>query len=619
MKKGAYIFFGILLIFIIPSVYSENTTITGKTITGESVTGEATNANFGISVILSLELPILEIISPKNNTYISPNNLILNYSALYARTIWYSLNSGINYTINSSVLINCSEGNNILFLYANNSDGNTFTNVSFNVNSTKLIVFYSNFTLSDKGSSTDFDKFSFEELQNLSNILFERTFGKIVFNEPINVSADENYSDFIVNLNNNVNISSNRIYINSTALPNFNKSATIYLYGLTFADPFILKDGVICPSNICTKESYIGGTLKFNVSEFSIYSANETTQTIIVTTSTSSSGGGGGGGTITFIPKIKSFNISEEEIKISSTPGRVITKKLILTNLLNKTIVLTLSEKKLSDFILFKENPISIPPGESEEISFDFIINSEVNPDIYIGKIVISDIDGYSAESVVLLEIESEGALLDVSTKIQPEYKRISAGEQILAEVSLFNVGTFTGKRDILLEYFVKTTDDRTILQYNETVSIETQTNLIKRFEIPPTTKPGKYILYVKAITDGGKIASGSDTFIILNPLAGFYFLIAVLIALLIIVILFIIYFLRKGRKKEEITEKSDYPERREINYPARILIPAQVKEVVEKERTRNELENLRERMLTVSKARTKKKKIRKSSKKKRR
>ena len=36
------------------------------------------------------------------------------------------------------------------------------------------------------------------------------------------------------------NISSNRIEVNTTALPNFNKSAVIYLYNLSFSDPRIL-------------------------------------------------------------------------------------------------------------------------------------------------------------------------------------------------------------------------------------------------------------------------------------------------------------------------------------------------------------------------------------------
>jgi hypothetical protein len=621
MKKRGCIFFAIFaIIFVFPFIFAENNTITGNAITGEAVTGKATDANLAMSVVLALELPVLEMFSPKNNTYITPYNLLLNYSALYINTVWYNLNNGINYTLNSPLLFNSSEGSHTVFLYANNTDGAVSSiNRSFSINSSKLTILYSKYSWYDKGDSTDFNKSSYEELQNLSNIILERTFGKIQFHESINLTDDENFSDNIVDLDKNTNITSNRIYINSTALSNFNKPATLYLYGLTFTDPIILKNGAVCPSTVCTKESYAGGTLKFNVTEFSLYSANETPSTTVVTTSSSGSGGGSGGGIISIIvPKVKSFEFNTDEIKVSSTPGRVVTKKINITNIINKTIILTLSEEKLSKFILFKENPISLNPGESKEISFDFIISSDVIPDLYLGKLIATDADGYSSEAIILIEIESEGALLDVSTKIQPEYKNIKPGEQILAEVSLFNVGTITGKRDILLEYFVKKDDEKIILQYNETISIETQTNLVKRFDIPSGTSYGKYIFYVKAITDDGKIASGSDTFRVVNPLAGLYFLIAVLVAFLIILILFMIYLLfrKKRHHHEEIKGiKPLLSESHEINYPQRILIPADIKDEFEKQKRKDELSNLKERMLTVSKV--KKKATSKKNKKK--
>jgi hypothetical protein len=620
MKKRGCIFFAIFaIIFVFPFISAENNTITGKAITGDAVTGKATDANLAMSVVLALELPVLEVFSPKNNTYITPYNLLLNYSALYINTVWYNINNGINYTLNSPLLFNSSEGSHTVFLYANNTDGAASSiNRSFSINSSKLTILYSKYSWYDKGDSTDFNKSSYEELQNLSNIIIEKTFGKIQFHEAINVTDDENFSDSIVDLDKDTNITSNRIYINSTALPNFNKSATLYLYALTFTDPIILKNGVACPSTICTKESYVGGTLKFNVTEFSIYSANETPSTPVVTTS-SSSGGGGGGIISVIVPKKRSFELSTDEIKVSSTPGRVITKKITITNIINKSIVVTLSQQKISNFLILKENPISLNPGESKEISFDFVISSDVTPNLYLGKLISTDKDGYSSEAVIVLEVQSEGALLDVGTKIQPEYKIISAGQQILAEVNLFNVGTIIGKRDIILEYSIKSSNGKVILQYNETVSIETQTNLVKRFEIPAGTVPGKYVFYVKAITPEEKIASGSDTFNILNPFAGVYFLIALLAAFIFIMIIFIVLFLRKKRRKgESVPErKPSRFESHEINYPQRILIPSDIKEEFEKKKRIDELANLKERMLTVSKPR--KKKLKKSSKKKRR
>ncbi|HUW43846.1 MAG TPA: hypothetical protein VMV95_02720, partial [Bacillota bacterium] len=130
---------------------------------------------------------------------------------------------------------------------------------------------------SNKGESTDFNKSSYEDLQNLSDIVLENTnYGKIQFNEAINVTNDLNVSDNKAYLDTYTNISSNHIEVNSTALPNFNKSATLYLYNLSLGNPRILRDSSVCPDNICTEIDYSGGTLIFNVTYFTVYSAEET-------------------------------------------------------------------------------------------------------------------------------------------------------------------------------------------------------------------------------------------------------------------------------------------------------------------------------------------------------
>jgi hypothetical protein len=551
MKKEIFIFIVILIIFSAGLLASlENSTITGKTITGEVVTGKATDASLAMRVALTMGVPSLNIISPKNNTYISTNDTFLNYSALYTNTVWYNLDGGTNQTISSYIIINASEGNHILYLYANNSDGDVvFRNVTFRINSSVLKVVYSKFASYDKGESTNFNATSFEDLQNLSNLILEKTYGKINFNDNTNITTDDNSSDYLVNFDANVNISSNRIELNSTALPNLNKSATLYLYGLTFTNPVIFRDGALCPDSICSKESYVGGTLKFNVTQFSVYSANETPggTTIIITGGGSSSGGGGIIGILK--PKVPSFRTDQENIKVSAVPGRVVTKKLIITNILNKSINLTLSQKNMSNFLVLKETQLTLAKGESKEISFNFVVSTETAPDLYIGKLIIADSkNDYVSEMTTIVEVESEGAMLDVGVKIPPEYFKITSGKDILAQINLFNVGTITGKRDILLEYIIKNSNGKEILQYNETVSIETQTNLLKRFTIPLATGIGEYVLYVKAVTEEGKIASGSDTFRVISQLTYIFYIFLGILVLVMIVVVELIIYLRKRK-----------------------------------------------------------------------
>ncbi|GAJ13299.1 unnamed protein product, partial [marine sediment metagenome] len=210
--------------------------------------------------------------------YLTKNNLLLDYSAPGADFVWYNFdNTPPNKTITTPIYFNTTEGPHTLYLYANNTYGNVSDNVTFAVDENKFKIHYGKWRGSNKGSSTNFNLSSYEDIQNLSNVILEHTgWGKIEFNEAINLTDDENPSDDKVNISANINISDNRIEINSIALPNFNKAATLRLYNLTLVAPVrILRDGSVCSSTICTEGDYSGGTLIFNVTQFTVYSAEE--------------------------------------------------------------------------------------------------------------------------------------------------------------------------------------------------------------------------------------------------------------------------------------------------------------------------------------------------------
>ncbi|RJQ22210.1 hypothetical protein C4580_01100, partial [Candidatus Woesearchaeota archaeon] len=81
----------------------------------------------------------------------------------------------------------------------------------------------------------------------------------------------------------NLNISSNRAFLNSTNASAFNSSAQINLSGIAFTDPRprvdFEDDGtfVNCEEPQCTEISYSGGTYVFNVSSFTTYISAENT------------------------------------------------------------------------------------------------------------------------------------------------------------------------------------------------------------------------------------------------------------------------------------------------------------------------------------------------------
>ncbi len=225
--------------------------------------------------------PTVNLTSPANNTGDNDGNLTFFYNvsdvdsniancSLIINSILNQTDTLItkditqNFTLNNLAVgtynwsVNCTD--------SNNGEAESETRKFSVVLSTKF-----------SGDTTDLSQVNISNITNL--IIDQPSYGKINFSESVDLSSR---ADF----NTNVNISNNRIEINSTALPILNKSAILYLYNLTFSNPRILRNSLVCPSSICTKISYSAGTLMFNVTQFSVYSAEE-----MPTTSPSGSGG----------------------------------------------------------------------------------------------------------------------------------------------------------------------------------------------------------------------------------------------------------------------------------------------------------------------------------------
>jgi len=472
-----------------------------KQIDGETITGEATNANLAISISV-IGAPSISIISPENETYITSTNLLLNYSEENADNLWYNLDNGENVSLTSSVYFNSTEGTHILYLYANNSHGEGSTNIIFTINLSNFRVYYSEYANSNKGGSTNFNISSYENMQNLSGIVLENTnYGKIEFNTAINLIEDHNPDDNELDLDSYTEISSNRIEINSTALPNFNKSATLYLYNLTFSNPRILRDGSVCPSTICTEQGYSSetGTLIFNVTHFTIYSAEETPTGVVI----KGGGGGGGGGK-------KDFSIDKETISVTLKQGGTEKDFFIIKNTGNKELDFTIQTENIEEFLKISESDFSLNAGESKTIVLDFLSRAEVIPNLYLGKLIIKG-DGIEKEILVSVEVESRSPIFDVKIEIPKRFLYLMPGEELISNIKIFNLERET-TTDVFVEYIIKDEEENEILCETETIFVETQTSFTKSFEIPRNIKSGPYIFYVRT-SYNGEIASSTAWF----------------------------------------------------------------------------------------------------------
>src|SRR3989344_1955383 len=301
-----------------------------------------------LSIIIDSGAPNVIISSPLNTTY-NYNDINLNFTA-YDRgseidKIWYNLNNTNNITITGNITFTSSEGSNTIYLFANDTLGflNNSASVTFNVNSSRgYNVSHSEFA----GSTTNFNSLNKSQQSNISNAkIHSPGYGKISFNENINISSD-------LSIDNYIEISDNSIIIDSSNLPNFNKAATLELYGLTFTNPKIQKDGSDCSSSICARNNYVGGTLSFNVTQFTEYSAAETPTGGGSPGGGGGSGGGGGGGTTTEIDDIK---INKDVIKIKLKQGETKSDFLIIKNDEDKKIKLTLTLDPKIIFLFIEE------------------------------------------------------------------------------------------------------------------------------------------------------------------------------------------------------------------------------------------------------------------------
>jgi len=360
------------------------------------------------------------------------------------------------------------------------------------------------------GTTTDFDSLNKEEQEAISNMILEHTsYGKILFNEIINISNDaESIGEQlrkVINLSAYTNISFNRIFINATGLPQLNKSATLSLYNLSFTNPRILRDGLLCPSEICTKISYAAGTLIFNVTSFSAYSAEE---------SPAAPAAGGGGGVAVVKEKVSSFTVDKDLIKVVLKQGETKKEFLEIENTGETELDITIDLRNLKDFIFFpggvSEYSFKLEAGEKQTLQLIFNIAKDQKPGVYPGKIVVRG-DGLQTVVTTIIEVESEQPLFDIEVEILEEFKEVAAGGGLLVKITLYNPKG-TGLVDVEVDYAIMDLDGKVIIKEHETVAVETKTSFIKRFTIPSSAKPGNYIFYAK-VTYNGVVGSSSSLF----------------------------------------------------------------------------------------------------------
>ncbi len=554
--RGGLIYIIFFLIFILSILginevnsleIANKSAITGKSVAEDAVTGDAIQS-IGITIdVITNENLTLAIKNPKNETYFYNISLPLELEVSGAQNIWYNLDNGANTTFTSSELsskitfFNVSGGMHTIHVFANSSTGSKVNkNTTFTINQSYFNFSYGHYEGEHKGNSTYFKNLSYSELQNISNFILEHSdFGKIFFNELVNLTDDATPSDNFIDLNKYTNISSNFIEINSSSLRGLNRSARLSLYNITFIDPKIIVDGIACPASICTKESYSNGVLTFNVTHFTSYYAEESQAGSAVVGSSNNE-------------NIKNFNINKEKIKISLKQGEIKKEQITIENTKDEEIKVGLTLSKLGNFIKLSENSFNLKAGEVKAIELEFNIEENTIPNLYIGKLIIQSGE-IKKEVLITIEVRSKNPLFDVSIEIPQEFIEIYPGQELTSIINIYNLGDIK-KTNAVVDYIIKDENNEIILQEQEEIEVETQISYTKTLKLPENIESGNYILYVK-INYNNEVASATAWFEVKEKInsskvtRNYKSLILILLILIIVTIIILLKFLSKNKK----------------------------------------------------------------------
>ncbi len=348
-------------------------------------------------------MPVVTFISPPNQSFSNGNQTfkfnvtdeggIANCSLILDDSINLTDNS-INVEINQTFKKVLSAGSHNWSINCTDNVGKKDSTKTRTI----TVIKSTNFS----GKSTDFSQYNSTSIQNISNLILEEpNYGKINFTSSVNLSGGKD-------IDAHINIFDKSISINSTALPELNKSAIIYFYGVTYTGPGILRDGETCPSAICQEISYSSNTYIVNVTEFSKYTITETysAPTTEEETTTSYSRGG----VPIYYPT--ESNLQEGYSKILGKNGK------LRFNIINETHELKVDNiQNNSATITISSNPITfnLSINETKKIDFD-------NNGFYDLSVLLKNITGhtyYRKAEVHTKSINEE--IQDQSNKIEQD------------------------------------------------------------------------------------------------------------------------------------------------------------------------------------------------------
>src|SRR3989344_1256322 len=253
--------------------------------------------------------------------------------------------------------------------------------------------------------------------------------------------------------------------------------------------------------------------------------------------------------------KITNFTVNPEFFKISLKKGQVDTRVLKITNIGNQNLSFNLSLRELYDLVVLSEANFDMPPGDSKDITIDFIASSNVLAGQYFGSINVSSYI-YSIDVPIILDINNLENDFDVNVSVIQSAKSFNSGDTVPAHINIKNLKDPV--QNLTLYIAIKDLYGNIYDSYQEQLFLESSLDLDRNLTLPKEMMLGDYLFYAR-VSSEKKIAIDSDIF---QVGTGFRFasflkistIFFVILVLTIVTIVLFIYY-RKEKEKERLFE----------------------------------------------------------------
>jgi hypothetical protein len=233
-------------------------------------------------------------------------------------------------------------------------------------------------------------------------------------------------------------------------------------------------------------------------------------QALPVSAPSGDTGGDAGGeaGEVSIRRKVvKEFNMSFGELKIKLATGEKGKEKLIIVNTGNTKMEFIVKIKSVDGFVFISDKVFSLFPGDSKILNIDVMTGLKYG--IYSGEIVIIA-SGVEKSIPVVLEVVSKKILFDAKIDMPIEYKEIFPGDDLKAQVTLFNI--MGGTADVLINYLIKDMNGYVLHEESETFAVEDQVSYVKEFDTDENWITGNYLVAIE-MRYGNSYAVSSEMF----------------------------------------------------------------------------------------------------------